>query len=184
MGDLQQIEDSSLQGSVMAQVALITLKHSLRNLRPYLEEILRRVLSEPMDERNRGFLSTLLEYIIKGCKDVAERDVEQAILSIGSKEAKEAYMTLAEQLIDKGKREGIREGKREGELEGERKGRLEGKLLVKKEDLLKLLDQKFGAVTEADKRKIIETRDLDKLDQAIGLILKSETTAEVLKPLD
>ena len=85
-------------------------------------------------------------------------------------------MTLAEQLIDK--------GKREGELEGERKGRLEGKLLVKKEDLLKLLDQKFGAVTEADKRKIIETRDLDKLDQAIGLILKSETTAEVLKPLD
>ena len=77
-------------------------------------------------------------------------------------------MTLAEQLIEKGKRE----------------GELEGKLLVKKEDLLKLLDQKFGAVTEADKRKIIETRDLDKLDQAIGLILRTETMAEVLKPLD
>jgi hypothetical protein len=164
MVDLQQIEESSLQGSVMTQVALITLKHSLGNLRPYLEEILRRVLSEPLDERHRGFLSTLLEYIIKGCKDIEERDVEQVILSIGSKEAKEAYMTLAERLIEKGE--------------------LEGKLLVKKEDLLKLLDQKFGAVTEADKRKIIETRDPDMLDQAIGLILKSETMAEVLKPLD
>ena len=168
MVDLQQIEERSLQGSVMTQVALITLKHSLGNLRPYLEEILRRVLSEPMDERNRGFLSTLLEYIIKGCKDVAEQDVEQAILSIGSKEAKEAYMTLAEQLIDKGKRE----------------GELEGKLLEKQEVLLKLLTQKFGALADADKRKIKGSRDPDKLDQAIGLILKSETTAEVLKPLD
>ena len=35
---------------------------------------------------------------------------------------------------------------------------------------LKLLTQKFSAVTEADKRKIIETRDLGRLDQAIGLI--------------
>ena len=130
---------------------------------------------QQMDER-RGFLRTLLEYIIKGCKDITERDVEQAILSVDSKEAREAYMTLAEQLIEKGKTEGMREGMREGKLEG--------KLLVKKEDLIKLLDQKFGAVTEADKRKIIETRDLDRLDQAIGLILKTETMAEVLKPLD
>ena len=176
MVDLQQMDERNLQGSMMTQVALITLKHSLGNLRPHLEEIFRRVLSEPMDERRRGFLRTLLEYIIKGCKDITERDVEQAILSVDSKEAREAYMTLAEQLIEKGKTE----GKREGRLEG----KLEGKLLVKKEDLIKLLDQKFGAVTEADKRKIIETRDLDRLDQAIGLILKTESMAEVLKPLD
>ena len=81
-------------------------------------------------------------------------------------------MTLAEQLIEKGKTE----GKREGELEG--------KLLEKQEVLIHLLTQKFSAVMEADKRKIIETRDPDKLDQAIGLILKTETMAEVLKPLD
>ena len=89
-------------------------------------------------------------------------------------------MTLAEQLIEKGKTEGKREGIREGKREGE----LEGKLLDKQEVLLKLLTQKFGALADADKRKIKGTRDPDKLDQAIGLILKSETTAEVLTPLD
>ena len=85
-------------------------------------------------------------------------------------------MTVAEQLIEEGKAE----GKREGRLEGKR----EGKLLVKKEDLLKLLAQKFGAVADTDKRKIMGTRDLDKLDQALGLIFKTETIAEVLRPLD
>ena len=73
-------------------------------------------------------------------------------------------MTVAEQLIEEGK--------------------AEGKLLVKKEDLLKLCAQKFGAVADVDKKKIMGTRDLDKLDQALGLIFKTETIAEVLRPLD
>ena len=89
-------------------------------------------------------------------------------------------MTVAEQLREEGKLE----GKREGKAEGKREGKREGKLLVKKEDLLKLLTQKFGAVADTDKRKITGTRDLNKLDQAIGLILKTETIAEVLRPLD
>ena len=125
-----------------------------------------------MDAEHRAFLSKLLEYIIEGCKDIEEQDVEQALLSIGSREAREAYMTVAEQLIERGRREGKREG------------RLQGKLLVKKEDLLKLLAQKFGAVADTDKRKIMEIRDLDKLDKALGLIFKTETIAEVLRPLD
>ena len=77
-------------------------------------------------------------------------------------------MTVAEQLIEKGKREGEQEGK----------------LLEKQEVLIQLLVQKFGALADADKQKIKGTRDPDKLDQAIGLILKTETMAEVLKPLD
>jgi len=93
-----------------------------------------------------------LEYIIEGCKDVDEQDVEQAFLSIGSGEAREVYMTLAERLIE--------EGKREGRLEGKREGRLEGKLLEKQEVLLKLLTQKFAAVADTDKRKIMGIRDL------------------------
>ena len=125
-----------------------------------------------MDAEHRAFLSQLLEYIIEGCKDIEEQDVEQVLLSIGSREAREAYMTVAEQLIERGRRE----GKREGELQG--------KLLDKQEVLLRLLAQKFGAVADVDKRKIMGIRDLDKLDQALGLIFKTETIAEVLRPLD
>ena len=109
---------------------------------------------------------------IKGCRKIEESDVEQAILSIDSQEAREAYMTVAEQLIEKGK------------IEGKREGELEGKLLEKQEVLIHLLAQKFGALADADKQKIKGTRAPDKLDQAIGLILEAETKAEVLKPLD
>ena len=150
--------------STTAKFKTLTLKHPLGNLRSYLVEILRSATNLPMDAEHRAFLSKLLEYIIEGCKDIEEQDVEQALLSIGSREAREAYMTLAERLIEKGKAE----------------GRLEGR----QEDLLNLLTQKFGAVADTDKRKIMETRDLDKLDQALGLIFKTETIAEVLRPLD
>ena len=81
-------------------------------------------------------------------------------------------MTLAERLIER--------GRREGRLEAIREGRLEGR----QEDLLNLLTQKFGAVADADKSKIMGTRDLDRLDQALGLIFKTKTIAEVLRPLD
>ena len=81
-------------------------------------------------------------------------------------------MTLAEQLIARGKEKGKEEGKREGMLEG------------KLESLLKQLAQKFGTVTEADKKKIEETKDPEKLDRALGLILKSESVQEILRPLD
>ncbi len=178
--------------STTAKFRTLTLKYSLGNLRSYLVEILRSATSLPMDAEHRAFLSKLLEYIIEGCKDIEEQDVEQALLSIGSREAREAYMTLAEQLIERGKaegklkgrQEGKAEGKREGRLEGKREGELQGKLLVKKEVLLKLLTQKFGAVADTDKRKIMGTRDLDRLGQALGLIFKTETIAEVLRPLD
>ena len=77
-------------------------------------------------------------------------------------------MTLAEQLIARGKEE----GKREGMLEG------------KQESLLKQLTEKFSAISEANTMKIKETKDPDKLDRALMLILKSESIEEILKPLN
>ena len=47
--------------------------------------------------------------------------------------------------------------------------------------MIQLLTQKFSAVTEANKRRIVETQDPDKLDQARGLILKSESIEENLR---
>ena len=73
-------------------------------------------------------------------------------------------MTLAEQLIAK----------------GELKGKLEGK----QESLLKQLEQKFDLVSDADKKKIRQTKDPYQLDQCLVLILKSESIQEILKPLD
>ena len=80
-------------------------------------------------------------------------------------------MTVAEQLIARGKEE------------GKRQGILEGKLKEKQEVLLKQLAQKFGAVSEVDESRIMETQDPNKLDQALSLILKSDSIEEILQPL-
>ena len=164
MIDLQAMEDHDFRGSKRIQAALKILKYCRRNLRVHLVEILSGVFAAPMDEAQRTFLNTLLMYIIEGGRDVDEQDVDQAILAIGSREVREAYMTVAEQLIARGKEEGKLEGKRES--------------------LLKQLAQKFGSISEADERKIMETQDPYKLDQALGLILKSEAIEEILRPLD
>ena len=168
MIDLQAMEDRDFRGSQMIQAVLKTLKYSRRNLGAYFLEILRSVVAERMDEKHRAFLVSLFGYILAVGTDIDEQDVDRAFRFVGSHGAREAYMTLAEQLIAK----------------GEMKGKLEGKLEGKRESLLKQLDQKFHAVSEADKKKIEETQDPDKLDQAQILILKSEFIEEILKPLD
>jgi len=168
MIDLQAMEDQDFRGSEMIQAVLKTLKYSRRNLGAYLLEILRSVMAVPMDEKHRAFLESLFEYILAVGTDIDEQDVDRAFRFVGSHEAREAYMTLAEKLIAR----------------GESKGKLEGKLEGKQESLLKQLEQKFDTVSEADKKKIEETKDPDRLDRALLLILKSESIEEILKPLD
>ena len=107
---------------------------------------------------------------------------------MGSKQAREAYMTLEEKLLERGRGEGKLEGKREGKLEGKREGKLEGRLegetLSKQNVLLRLLEKRFGPVSEADKRKVKQCLDRGKLDEAIDLLLKAESADEVLQSLD
>jgi hypothetical protein len=73
---------------------------------------------------------------------------------------REAYMTLAEQLMAK------------------------GMIKEKQEILLKQLAEKFSVISEANTTKIKETKDPDRLDQALILILKSDSIEEILQPLD
>lgn len=77
-------------------------------------------------------------------------------------------MTLAEQLLQRGKREGM----------------LEGKLRDKQEVLLQLLARKFGSVGKGERLKITAARDPNKLDRAIEGILSADTIADILSALD
>jgi predicted transposase/invertase (TIGR01784 family) len=164
MIDLQAMEDQDFRGSEMIQAALKTLKYSRADLGVYLLEILRSVVAERMDEKHRTFLESLFGYILVVGADIDEQDVDRAFRFIGSHEAREAYMTLAEQLMARGKEE--------------------GRIKDKQEILLQLLSQKFGTISEIDTNRITTMQHADKLDKALELILKSESIEEILKPLD
>ena len=120
-------------------------------------------------------MKAVLEYIMHVAKDMKISDVEDELQAVGSDDVREIYMTLAEQLIA--------EGKEEGKIEGRREGRLEGQTLAKQHVLVRLLEKKFGSVDDAEKRNIRNCRDLDRLDQAIDLVLDAESIDRVLQLL-
>ena len=71
-----------------------------------------------------------------------------------------------------------RMGIEKGKEEGERIGRLE----EKQEVLIRLLNRKFG-LTADERDRIQSTKDLDKLDSALDVILSAATKEEVLEKL-
>ena len=93
--------------------------------------------------------------------------LEKEIRAIGSEELWDIYMTITEEIIEKGKIEGEAKGKREGKREGIREGKLEGEIQAKQHVLIRLLDKKFGYIDNADREKIRNTRDRDTLGREI-----------------
>jgi predicted transposase YdaD len=95
-------------------------------------------------------------------------------------ESKATFPPFAQQLIDRGKLEGLREGKLEGLREGELKGLREGELKGLREALLRLLARAGIMLTEADRARIQACDDPATLDQWIENVLGARTAADVL----
>ena len=74
---------------------------------------------------------------------------------------------FAQDLVERGKREGHREGSREGRLAGKLEGFREGKLHGKREVLLRLMGRGGATVTEADRARVVQCTDAAKLDRWI-----------------
>lgn len=174
--NLQQLDDKDIRGSIIYQAALKAFKHGAIGLSPYLGEMLQSLSTLPFDEQLRAFLCVLFEYILAVSKDTTEESIEEELLSIDSKDARGAYMTIAEKLIER--------GKAEGKLEGRAEGKAEGEILDKQNILLRLLDKKFGGIDEAEKKRVMNIRERDRLDRAIDLILDPKSIDEVLHALE
>jgi predicted transposase YdaD len=96
----------------------------------------------------------------------------EEIDKINDEDAREVYMTAAEELRAEGMEIGRREGNTEGRIAG------------KQDTLVRLVEKKFGVLDSGAKRKISRCRDLNRLDRAIDLFLDAESITEVLQPLD
>jgi hypothetical protein len=99
-------------------------------------------------------------------------------------EGKTTFPPFAQQLIDRGKLEGIREGKlegiREGKLEGKREGKREGELEGRRESLLRLMSRAGIALTDDERARIETCTDAATLDRWLDNILGAKTAADVL----
>ncbi len=165
--DLQQMDDRYIHGHMTFQAALKTMKHAMQNLRPHLGQILNSLSSLPFDDEVNTFLSAFFKYILEVGKGAEAEDIEEELKTINFKEAREVYMTIAEQLEERG-------------IE---KGKLEGEILEKQHILMRLLEKKFG-LKETEKEKILNTRNRHRLDRAIDRLMDAQSSAEVLSFLE
>jgi predicted transposase/invertase (TIGR01784 family) len=167
MFNLQSVDLGSLQGGIAFQVALSAFKHAGRELRSHIDEMLMSVSKLPTDAKTKAFLSRLFEYILKVGGDFNVAVVEEELQSVESDISREVFMTLEEQILERGKVE----------------GKLEGTIRDKQQVLIRLLEKKFGPLDDKDKQSILDNKDRDKLDGAIDLILDADSVTEVLSPL-
>jgi hypothetical protein len=96
----------------------------------------------------------------------------EALIMERMTEAKATFPPFAQQLIDRGKLEGLREG----ELKGLREGKLEGK----REALLRLLAHAGIALTEDDRARVQACTDAAILDRWVDNVLGAKTATDVL----
>ena len=167
MFNLQTVDMESLHGGIAFQVALRAFKHAGKELQSHLGEMLTSVSKLPDDAKTKAFLSRLFEYILKVGGDFDVAVVEEELQSVESPISKEVFMTLEEQILERGKVE----------------GKLEGTIREKQQVLIRLLEKKFGPLDDDNKQNILDNKDRDKLDGAIDLILDAESVTEVMSPL-
>jgi hypothetical protein len=99
-------------------------------------------------------------------------------------QAKATFPPFAQQLIDRGKLEGLREGEFKGKLEGLRegefKGKLEGKLEGERTVLLRLMARAGITLSEEQRARVDACTDLATLDRWVDNVLGAKTAADVL----
>jgi len=165
--NVQKVDLDKLLGGLAVKTALKAFIYALAGLRPHLGEILNSLAHLPVDPKTRTFISRLLEYIIQVGGDAKAEDLEEQLRSVESELSREVFMTIEEQILERGKVA----------------GKIEGAIQDKQQVLIRLLQRKFGSLDDENKQQILNNMNEDKLDSAIDLILDAESADEVLGPL-
>ncbi len=139
--DLTVINDDKLLQHGKLAVLEILIKHiNERNF----NNIISIIITALRVGLNSGISSSLLNSTFSYLMNAKEtEEIKQLLkrIELDIPEVKDNIMTYAEELIQKGKLEGIMEGKREGKLEGIMEGKLESQLEIAKSLLKSGIDE-------------------------------------------
>jgi len=80
--------------------------------------------------------------------------------------------------LKKGLKEGLQKGIQKGIKEGLQKGLQEGLVKAKQDDIIKVLEAKFGKLSKTINSKIKKINDLNKLEALLLEAVKSESLEE------
>ena len=170
--DLSTQTDEELRSRAMSELGrlVLWLLKTARSTEALLSglagwaELFRKVKAAP---DGVAALLKIWHYVMAVHEGSHERVLPALEAALDDEEQRQNMATIAEQLIEKGKRKGIEEGRKEGRKEGQRN------------TLLRLLEHRFGPLP-AEARERIERAQRVELERWLDRILSAATLAEVL----
>ena len=132
LSDLHHYTDEDIQDKFFerdinkALMMLFKYVFDAKGLKDHLKHIFVLLKKRFGDEKSKSAMLALLTYLYYNLEEMDSTEFFDKVATI-SVEAKEVSMTLAAQLIDRGKQEGIQEGLQEGLQKGIQKGIQKGK---------------------------------------------------------
>ncbi len=184
LDDISRVEDDALRVRAMsafARLALWCLRHArepellLEQLRRWLD-LVRETRRAP---NGAEALRALWRYILATNERDEPEEVLQRLLAAVGDEGKEEVVSVADKLVEHGRREGLQEGRREGLQAGRREGLQAGRREGLQHTLLKLLGARFGALPE-DIVARVNSADIPQLDRWFDRVLTATTLADAL----
>jgi predicted transposase/invertase (TIGR01784 family) len=158
--DLARYSDDEIRGMALAQAAMLVMKYIFTpSLRLRLADIL-QLLAELEDKQTAAehFL-TVLRYVAAAGRDLAEDDIITAVKKALPDSGGELMQTVAEKWVERGITRGIEHGQ----------------IQSLQETVLKLVEIRFGLVTEEMITAVNSLNDLDQLRQLRDLAIAADS---------
>ncbi len=133
-------------------------------------EILPLILEITQHETALEVLEAILRYYVQATQNLDEEDIREVLKLTTTGD--DLMQTFIDRYIEEGERRGIQKGEQKGELKGIQMG--EAKVL------LRLIELKFGAVSEQDRQRI-ESADAETLLIWSERVLTAESLPEVFR---
>jgi predicted transposase/invertase (TIGR01784 family) len=178
LDDLSEISDDELRDGAMmtalAKLVAMCFKHA-RTRTDFMQilarwmDVVREVASAP---NGLKALAQVLCYILEVSEHVEEEALKALLVREIGPEAKDAIVTVGQQIRQEARQEGIEQGRQQGLEQGIRKGECTV--------LLRLLRQRFGNEVDTDLERRIATASIEQLETWTERLLSAATLAELL----
>lgn len=146
--DLTQYSDEEMRGAVTLKAAFLLMKHIFAaDLADRLPGIL-KLIKDLLNKRSGlEYLETLLRYVASGSDQIREEEIERGIKEVLREKGGDIMPTVAEKWIE----QGIQQGIQQGILEASRG------------DLIEVLEERFGTVSQTLRTRLRAITDPDVL---------------------
>ena len=129
---------------------------------------------------NSELRSQVLNYILRTYKDVGLAELLAAVRASDPEGKAEAEVgTIAQELIERGKAEGLAVGKAVGKAEGLAEGEARGEARGEAKSLLRLLERRFGPLPEWARERV-SAASLEQLDAWLDGVLDARSPDDLL----